>query len=109
MSPIAIARNAAGQPVDLESAIAELIEIDSKTDLAWALAYLAERESDPDRARRFATDALAAADAVGRDSDAVIARCILGLPAKASRDITARARRLLKERKHGHTRARANV
>jgi DNA-binding SARP family transcriptional activator len=92
---------------DVDGSLERLRAVDCKSDLAWALCYLAQR--DRSRAREYATEALAAAEAVGRQSEAVIARCILGLPAKPSRDISAHARKFLKEKKHGRTRARANV
>ena len=95
---------------DIDGSLDRLRAADCKSDLAWALCYLAQR--DRVRAREYATEALEAAEAVGRQSEAVIARCILGLPAKPSRDISARARKFLKlkkEKKHGGTRTRANV
>lgn len=105
----AVARHALGEAVDLDVIFERLHEIDSKSDVAWVLSYLAGIEADPERARRFATEALAAAETVGRDSEAVIARIILGQPAKATRDISARARALLKEKRHGRPRTRAVV
>jgi DNA-binding SARP family transcriptional activator/tetratricopeptide (TPR) repeat protein len=104
-----IARHASGEQVDLESALARLREADSKSDLAWVLSYLAQRERNRDRARHFAEEALQAAEAVGRHSEAVIARCILGLRAQPTPDITAHARVFLKERRHGRSRHGANV
>ncbi len=101
-----VARYAAGEKVDIDAALARLREIDSKGDLAWVLSYLAQIETDRTRARSFATEAVQAADAVGRQSESVIARIILGQPAKASRDISARARSFLKEKRNGRTRTR---
>lgn len=103
----AVALTLAGQPVDLDSMLDQLRAVDSKSDLAWVLCYLARL--DPARARAYATEALAAAEAVGRESEIVVARRMLGLPVKPSRDITARARQFLKETAHGRTRARAVV
>lgn len=102
-----VARFARGEIVDIDSTLARLREADSKSDLAWVLCYLAER--DRDRTRDYAIEALAAAEAVGRESEAVIARCLLGIPSKASPNISARARLLLKESRHGRTGARAIV
>lgn len=103
----AVARHAAGETVDIDAALAQLRAVDSKSDLAWVLTFLAE--IDPLRAQTFAAEALEAAQAVGRESEAVIARRILGLPVKPSRDLTARAKRFLKEGKHGRTRTRTVV
>ncbi len=91
----------------IDASLDRLRAADCKSDLAWALCCLAQR--DPGHARAYATEALAAAEAVGRESEAVIARRILGLPAKPTRDISARARTFIKERNHGRSRARANV
>lgn len=105
-----LARHCAGETVDVERAIARLREIDSKSDLAWALTLLAARERDPERARLRAADALAAADAVGRRNEAAIARRILRLPIKSSPDLSARARAFLrKETPRGKTRDRAEI
>lgn len=93
--------------VNIDASLDRLREADCKSDLAWALCYLAQR--DRTRAREYATEALEAAEAVGRGSEAVIARCILGLRSKPSRDISARARDFLKEKKHGRTRTGADV
>ena len=103
----AVALSLAGQRVDLDAALDQLRAVDSKSDLAWILCYLARL--DPTCARAYATEALAAAEAVGRDSEIVIARRILGLHVKPSRDISARARNFLKETHHGRARARAIV
>jgi DNA-binding SARP family transcriptional activator len=103
----AVARSLAGHRVDLDAALDQLRAVDSKSDLAWVLCYLARL--DPKRARGYATEALAAAEAVGRESEIVIARRILGLNVKPSRDIGARARNFLKETPHGGTRARTIV
>ena len=103
----AVALSLAGQRVDLDAALGGLRAIDSKSDLAWVLCYLARL--DPKRAHAYATEALAAAEAVGRESEIVVARRILGLTVKSSRDISARARQFLKETPHGRTRARAIV
>lgn len=104
-----VARYASGEQVDIDAALQQLRDIDSKSDLAWTLAYLAEIDTDRDRARQFAQEALDAAEVVGRQSDAVIARCILGLPASASPDINARAKNFLEEQSHGRTGTRAEV
>lgn len=93
--------------VDIDQHLDRLRAADCKSELAWALCYLAQR--DAERATAYATEALAAAEAVGRDSEAAIARRILGLRTTPSRDISATARAFLKEKKHGRTRVRANV
>ena len=104
-----VARYAMGEPVDIEAAVVRLRAIDSKSDIAWVLSYLAQIEPDHERARRYAGEALVAAEAVGRHSEAVIARTILGQQAKPFRDISARARAFMKERNHGRSRARAII
>ncbi|MGH9457387.1 MAG: ATP-binding protein [Thermoanaerobaculia bacterium] len=106
-----IARHANGEAADVDGAIARLRAIDSKSDLAWVLAYLAARESDAPRARAWAREALETAEAVGRQSEAVIAKRILRLPVKASPDLSASARSFLKRKEaaHAQTRARADV
>jgi DNA-binding SARP family transcriptional activator len=105
----AISRHANGERADVDRAVAELRAADSQSDLAWALSFLASIERDTEAARRYAEEALRAAETVGRESEAAIARCLLGLPAKRSADLTARAKQFVKERKHGHPRARAVV
>ena len=120
----ALARLIAGDPTDLEGALARLREADSKSDLAWALTLVAEielRRGQTDAARAHAEEALAAAEVVGRASEAVIADAILrslgaaparAVPTKATNaaDLTARARRYLeKETSHGHPGPRADV
>ena len=104
-----VARYAMGEPIDIEAAVARLRAIDSKSDIAWVLSYLAQIEPDRERAHRFAAEALVAAETVGRHSEAVIARTILGQRAKPFRDISARARAFMKERNHGRSRTRAVV
>ncbi len=111
-----LARFATGEAVDVEGMLARLREIDSRSDLAWALTIAAELEArggDAESARRHATEGLAAARTVGRSSEAVIARAILGSRARLRpaerRDLTARARRYLEGRTHGRARARADV
>ncbi|HVT03625.1 MAG TPA: BTAD domain-containing putative transcriptional regulator [Thermoanaerobaculia bacterium] len=102
----------AGHSVDLEGALARLREVDSKSDLAWALTFVAQIEMKRglvDDARLHAEEAVVAAEAVGRDSETAIARCILGLRTKASPDLTARARKFMKEATYGHTRSRAKL
>jgi hypothetical protein len=121
----ALARFIAGDSADLEGALARLREADSKSDLAWALTLVAEielRRGRTDAARARAEEALAAAEVVGRASEAVIASAILrSLGAGPARDpapmetpeaadLTARARRYLeKETSHGHPGPRADV
>jgi tetratricopeptide (TPR) repeat protein len=76
----ALARFIAGDPTDLDGALARLRDADSKSDLAWALTLVAEielRRGQTDAARAHAEEALAAADVVGRASEAVIAGAIL--------------------------------
>jgi len=119
----ALARFIAGDPADLEAALGRLREVDSKSDLAWALALIAEvemRRGQKESARAHAEEALATAEGVGRASEAVIASAILratggthgprprreaGNPA----DLTARARRYLEETSDGHPGPRADV
>ncbi len=121
-----LALHAAAEPADVEGMLVRLRRAESSTDLAWALTLLAERErerGDLERARGYAEEALAAADRVGRRSEAVIARAILSfltpvapptalpampaavstavptaLPTEDSADLTARARRFLTRR-----------
>ena len=104
-----LARSMAGERIDLTLALDRLRAVDTKSDLAWALCLVAARESDVERKRVYATEALEAAEAVQRVSESAIARSILGLPVKPSRDLSARARRFMKEIRHGRSRARANV
>jgi DNA-binding SARP family transcriptional activator len=104
-----VARHAGGQKVDIERALQKLREVDSKSDLAWVLSFLAQIETDRTRAKAFAAEALVAAEAVGRASQAAIARCILGKPVKPSRDVNERARQFLKESANGRSRSRAIV
>jgi hypothetical protein len=120
----ALARFIAGDPADLEGSLARLRDADSKSDLAWALTLVAEiemRRGQADAARAHAEEALAAAEVVGRASEAVIASAILRSTggaaggdldrAKAANaaDLTARARRYLEETTHGHPGPRADV
>lgn len=73
-------RFARGEDTDVRAALARLREIDSKSDLAWALTFIAAIElqrGDAGAARRDAEDAIAAADVVGRGSEAALARAIL--------------------------------
>lgn len=119
----AISHFAAGREVDLDGPISRVREFDCKSDLAWALGFLAEAElerGDATRARKHAEEALQFAKAVGKDSDTVVARCVLAdldhktIRLRASNDLTARARNRLqrmkrKERTLGHPRARTVV
>jgi tetratricopeptide (TPR) repeat protein len=87
-----------GNEDGLREQLEQLRIVDSKSDLAWALAYVAELElerGDAAGARRDAEEALAAAEAVGRASDAALARAILGLPVPRKQwdDLSERARR----------------
>jgi hypothetical protein len=115
---------AAGDSSDLEATLARLRDVDSKSDLAWALALVAEiemRRGQTDAARVHAEEALAAAEIVGRASEMVIATAILrwagGTPGRGlapaggtnAADLTARARRYLEETTHGHPGSRADV
>jgi DNA-binding SARP family transcriptional activator/tetratricopeptide (TPR) repeat protein len=104
-----LAALAAGAAVDLDQVLSTLRNIDSKSDLAWTLSWLALRATDGEMRRRFATEALEAADAVGRVSEAAIARCLLGLPVRSSPDLSARAKRIIKESRHGNSRTRTVV
>jgi tetratricopeptide (TPR) repeat protein len=120
----ALARFIAGDAADVEGTLARLRDADSKSDLAWALALLAEvemRRGQTESARVHAEEALAAAESVGRASEAVIAGAILrSLGGPGAReavrantvnaaDLTARARRYLEETTHGHPGPRADV
>ncbi len=101
-----------GDEENLRQKLEELRIVDSKSDLAWTLVYVAELEierGDVDKAHRDAEEALAAAEAVGRASDAAMARLILGLPIDESKrnDLSDRARR--KERTHAQHGRRANL
>jgi tetratricopeptide (TPR) repeat protein len=118
-----LSRYAAGLPTDIDAMFEQLRAIDSKSDLAWALAFAAELElgrGEHDRAREHAQQGLLAAEIVGRQSEAVIARAVLdALPGKHNarrarrsdntNDLTARARKYLKETSHGHPRAGAHL
>ena len=119
-----LAHFAAGDPSDLDATLARLREVDSKSDLAWALALVAEiemRRGQTDSARAHAKEALAAAEVVGRASEAAIASAILhstggphgGAPGQANAtnvaDLTARARRYLEETTHGHPGSRTDL
>ncbi len=109
----AVLRYATGDDeADLRAKLEELRIVDSKSDLAWTLAYVAELElerGEAEKAHRDAEEALAAAEAVGRASDAAIARLLLGLPIDETKrdDLSDRARR--KERDHAEHGRRANV
>ncbi|MEO8033682.1 MAG: hypothetical protein ABI837_04570, partial [Acidobacteriota bacterium] len=110
----ALSHYLAGEETDLGTPLAGLRAIDSKSDLAWALAFLAEIESGQghrDAAHAHAAEALEAAEIVGRDSDAAIARAILGRHAGTpnTNDLTARAQKFIKEKDHGHPRTGADV
>ena len=119
-----LARLAAGEALEVGLMLARLREADSLSDLAWALTLLAEmemRRGDAQGARLHATEALAAAERIGRGSEAVIARAILarvspgsddGAAARGtpiSADLTARARRYIEENADGETGPRADV
>jgi DNA-binding SARP family transcriptional activator/tetratricopeptide (TPR) repeat protein len=117
-----LARFAAGQAADVERMLAGLREADTRSDLAWALTMLAEIElgrGERERAQVHAEEALAAAEVVGRASEAVIATGLLetlgrrGTKGRASArdpaDLTARARRYTEENAHGHPRPRADL
>ncbi|HSP15184.1 MAG TPA: BTAD domain-containing putative transcriptional regulator [Thermoanaerobaculia bacterium] len=101
-----------GDEANLRAKLEELRIVDSKSDLAWSLAYVAELElerGEMEKARRDAQEALAAAETVGRPSDAAIARLILGLPIDEAKrdDLSDRARK--KERNHAEHGRGANV
>ena len=110
-----------GKPGDLRARLQDVREIDSKSDLAWALTFIAELElerGETETARRDAIEALAAADAVGRASEAALARVILSrltgkrLITKADPNLSERAIRRFtewKETHHGQHGRRANV
>ncbi len=108
----ALARFANGAAVDVAPVLAKLRDIDSKSDLAWALVFLAEIEQqrgDVVSARRHAEEALAAAEIVGRESDVAIARALLGTRPPSTANLTARARRIIKEKSHGQSRFGAEL
>jgi hypothetical protein len=68
------------EPCKLERALAALRDVDAKGLLAYSLNTAAELSIDHrrgDDARRFVDEALAAADAVGRATERVVARMIL--------------------------------
>ena len=117
-----LARFAAGEPVDVEAMLGRLRAVDSKSDLAWALALVAEiemRRGQAEAAHAHAQEALAAAEVVGRASETVIANAILRSAggtqgpdragAARAADLTARARRYLEETSHGHPGSRADL
>jgi DNA-binding SARP family transcriptional activator/tetratricopeptide (TPR) repeat protein len=117
-----LARFAAGEPADVDAMLGRLRAVDSKSDLAWALALVAEIEmgrGQKEAARIHAEEALAAAEVVGRASETVIATAILRSaggarsPGRATAahtaDLTARARRYLEETTHGHPGSRADL
>ncbi len=86
-----------GREGSLRGDLEQLRTLDCKSELAWALVYVAEVEcerGDAIAARRDAEEALRAAEAVGRAGDAAIARTILGLPIDRRKwnDLSARAR-----------------
>ena len=99
----------AGDDVDVDASLDLLRSVDSKSDLAWALCLAATHVRDASRRRAYATEALQAAEAVQRVNETAIARTILGLPVKPSRDLSACAREFMKEKRHGRTRARTDV
>jgi DNA-binding SARP family transcriptional activator len=101
-----------GDEANLRAKLEELRIVDSKSDLAWTLGWVAELEVERgqiEKARRDAQEALAAAEAVGRASDAAIARMILDLPIDEAKraDLSERARK--KEMRHAQHGRRANV
>ncbi|HEY3054693.1 MAG TPA: BTAD domain-containing putative transcriptional regulator [Thermoanaerobaculia bacterium] len=105
-----------GEESDLRTKLDELRVVDCKSDLAWALTFISELELErghADRARRDAEEALIAAEAVGRASEAALARVILGLDVDRAKwdDLTERARSrvLEKERRHAQHGRRADV
>jgi DNA-binding SARP family transcriptional activator len=105
-----------GEERDLRAKLDELRMVDSKSDLAWALTFIAELELErgrADSARRDAEEALIAAEAVGRGSEAALARVILDLDVDRTKwdDWTERARARVqqKERRHAQHGRRADV
>ncbi len=120
----ALARMISGDSTDVERCLQSLRDIDNKGELAYALLFLAERDTqrgDTDKARQRADEALRAAEAVDRRSEAAIARALLTQitgdrsfldPAIAARqwdDLTKRAQDRLTEAKHGAHRSRTDV
>ena len=118
----ALARLIAGQTADVDRCLQSLRDIDNKGELAYALVFLAEhdqRRGDTRAARERAEEALRAAEAVDRRSEAAIARTLLTQitgdrsfldPAIANRqwdDLTKRAQDRLTEAKNGTHRSRA--
>ena len=76
----ALTRFARGEEVDIRTPIEQLRVVDSKSDLAWALTFIASIElqrGQINEAQRDAEEALAAAELVGRPSLAALARTII--------------------------------
>jgi tetratricopeptide (TPR) repeat protein len=76
----ALTRFARGEEVDVRTPIEQLRIVDSKSDLAWALTFIASIELQRGQikdAQRDAEEALAAAELVGRASLAAVARTII--------------------------------
>jgi DNA-binding SARP family transcriptional activator len=120
----ALARSISGEQVDVERCLQSLRDIDNKGELAYALLFLAEHDlgrGEVESARQRADEALRAAEAVDRRSEAAIARSLLTEitgdrsfldPAIAARqwdDLTKRAQDRLTEAKHGAHRSRTDV
>jgi DNA-binding SARP family transcriptional activator/DNA-binding XRE family transcriptional regulator len=120
----ALARLFSGESADVDRCLQSLRDIDNKGELAYALVFLAERDlrrGDIESARQRAEEALRAAEAVDRRSEAAIARTLLTQitgdrsyldPAIAARqwdDLTKRAQDRLTEAKHGAHRSRTDL
>jgi len=86
---MALAREAAGEPAEVEQAIEALVRLDSRWMVAYALvvaAMLDASRGQAERARRRALAAVEAADAVGRRNEAAAARALLSRLALADGD-----------------------
>lgn len=120
----ALAQLISGEPADIDRCLQSLRDIDNKGELAYALVFLAERDlrrGHTESARLRAEEALRAAEAVDRRSEAAIARTLLTritgdrsfldptITARQWDDLTKRAQDRLTEAKHGAHRSRAEL
>jgi DNA-binding SARP family transcriptional activator len=120
----ALAQLISEEPADIDRCLQSLRDIDNKGELAYALVFLAERDlrrGDINAARGRAEEALRAAEAVDRRSEAAIARTLLtqitgdrsfldpAIGARQWDDLTKRAQDKLTEAKHGAHRSRTDL
>ncbi|HEY8181933.1 MAG TPA: AAA family ATPase [Thermoanaerobaculia bacterium] len=120
----ALAHLISGETADVDRCLQSLRDIDNKGELAYALVFLAERDlrrGDIESARQRAEEALRAAEAVDRRSEAAIARTLLtqitgdrsfldpAIGARQWDDLTKRAQDKLTEAKHGAHRPRTDL